>query len=342
MTQKQNAPWLPWQILPVGCFILGLILIGLGCIANPASRFNIPAQWTEGRVLTVDAAQNKLQLQVNKPPTETNMEIITYSVSPAAGTPLSNLAPDDMVWFEGDKDGKDSKDNNIKQLIVNRVKIGCMQVVGAILLSFSVIWAAILLVTGSHPWAFALGIDLRLSNSQTQIFLWFLVLATVYLAELSLRFAYTHYFGGISVPARLLALAGVSALTFGGARANTAAKVALAHASAAAPLTLWAAGTHAATKPPPLDRRRLDRRRLEHFLDLFRNDDGKMDFGDFQMIALTVITIGVYLVISVYFLTDLPFQGRVNLPPVDDTLLGGTAISQGAYLAKKIGSGLGN
>ena len=161
-------------------------------------------------------------------------------------------------------------------------------------------------------------------HSQTQIYLWFLAFTIVYLAELGLRAWHTPYFGGISVPARLLALAGVSALTFGVARANTTIKNALSPAPLAKTLA------------------KSERSRLELLQDLFTNDEGRPDLGDFQMIALSGVAILVYLVLSAGFLSRVAFAGHVDLPPVDDTLLGGTATAQGAYLSKKIGSRLGN
>lgn len=193
-------------------------------------------------------------------------------------------------------------------------------------MAFAILWIAILCVTGGHPWAFALGIDLRLSNSQTQLYLWFLVLSTVYLADLYLRVRYTGYFAGIGVPAKLLALSGVSALTFGAARANTTLKVAINPDSAAV------------DKAPATGLRC----RLEYLKDLFTSDQGSVDLGDFQMIALTGVAILVYVVVSTQYLTRLACAGHIDLPQVDDTLLGGTAASQGAYLLKKFGSPLGH
>jgi hypothetical protein len=72
--------------------------------------------------------------------------------------------------------------------------------------------------------------------------------------------------------------------------------------------------------------------------DLFTNDEEHADLGDTQIIVLSAITGAVYLGITVLFLEQVSRSGHIDLPAVDNTLLGGTAVSHGAYLFKKIGS----
>jgi len=180
-------------------------------------------------------------------------------------------------------------------------------------------------VTGGHPWAFIVGLDLRLSNSQTQAYLWFIVLVSVYLATFALRFYHTGIFAGIGAPVDLLALGGISAGSFGAARASHWAQASITASAGAA-------------TPPPAD---TERRRWKLLPDLVKNDFDAFDLGDFQMIALTVAAIVIYIVINIYALTSLPYTRHVNLPDVDETLIGGTAVSQGAYLLKKLTSPLG-
>jgi hypothetical protein len=299
---------MPWIILDIVAAFVGLALLSL----SEAPQLAALAGPSAGIVISADTSGSKLELL-------TERESRTYSVSPAASTVFKNLKPGDTVWFA-------IANESITLLALKRVEIGYVRAIGAALLSFAVIWGAVLFITESHPWGFALGLDWRLSNSQTQIYLWFLAFTIVYFAELGLRVCYTGYFGGIGAPAKLLALTGISALTFGAARANTTLKV-LANPDAAA-----------ADKGVP----ELGRSRLEHFKDLFRNDKGRLDLGDFQMIVLTGGAITIYLVLSITFLKTLDFAGHVDLPPVDETLLGGTAATQGAYLLKKFGSRLGN
>jgi hypothetical protein len=71
---------------------------------------------------------------------------------------------------------------------------------------------------------------------------------------------------------------------------------------------------------------------------LFTNDNGYPDLGDTQMIVLSAVTGIIYLGITFVFLEQVSLSGHIDLPQVDDTLLGGTAVSHGAYLLKKVGS----
>ena len=57
-----------------------------------------------------------------------------------------------------------------------------------------------------------------------------------------------------------------------------------------------------------------------------------------QIIVLIVITGGVYLGITFLSLKQIPLLTQTDLPQVDDALLGGTAVSHGTYLLKKISS----
>ena len=57
-----------------------------------------------------------------------------------------------------------------------------------------------------------------------------------------------------------------------------------------------------------------------HLRDLFRDDLGDIDFGDFQKILITLIAI----------------SGSVSLPDIDTVLLSSFGLGQGAYLVKKM------
>lgn len=71
------------------------------------------------------------------------------------------------------------------------------------------------------------GADNRYSNSKFQMAAWFFVLFTVYLAAiLMLLFdGWLDYIGNIAIPQNLVILSGLSALTFGAAKAITVTKV---------------------------------------------------------------------------------------------------------------------
>jgi len=121
----------------------------------------------------------------------------------------------------------------------------------------------------------------------------------------------------VDIPKNLLLLSGMSALTFGGAKAITASKVA-------------AAG--AALKPPaPAP---------NFFNDLTHNDLGQFDFGDFQMLIITLIAVGTYIVLVLNFFGTVEYSKVVSLPDVDTTLLATFGLGQGAYLTKKAVGGV--
>jgi hypothetical protein len=169
--------------------------------------------------------------------------------------------------------------------------------------------------------------------------LWFFVLITTYIAALWLRVLWAGwgFVGGVDIPKNLLLLSGLSALTFGGAKAITANKN-------AAPET---AGQKKNSATPP-----------RFFFDLTHND-GKpavaaqpavgnqppvaaqpatppqFDFGDFQMLVVTFIAVATYIVLILNFFGTIEYSKVVTLPDVDTTLLATFGLGQGAYLTKK-------
>jgi hypothetical protein len=194
-----------------------------------------------------------------------------------------------------------------------------------------------------------LGMDGKYSNSKTQMALWFSLVIVTYVSALSLRW-YAGLTGLIGIPANLLALTGMSALTFAGAKGITTQKVANAVAAAAAvPVAAAAAkaavGTPAqaqmaeahiaavkAEKEAPLGKTGLTAKFPQ---DLVQTDDGKYDFGDYQMIVITVISVLGYLAVAYHFLTNMEQRGSIQLPDVDGTLTALFGVGQGAYLTKK-------
>ncbi|HEY4920066.1 MAG TPA: hypothetical protein VII40_08185, partial [Xanthobacteraceae bacterium] len=74
--------------------------------------------------------------------------------------------------------------------------------------------------------------------------------------------------------------------------------------------------------------------------DLFTNDYGQVDIGDFQMAFITLIAAVIFVLQGFDFLGDIP-QGVTQLPDVDSTLLSTFGIGQGAYLIKKMASNVG-
>ena len=69
---------------------------------------------------------------------------------------------------------------------------------------------------------------------------------------------------------------------------------------------------------------------------------GRADLGDTQMILITLIAIATYVVTCFHQLGNLEIAPQVTLPDIDTYLLASFGIGQGAYLAKKAASNLGN
>ena len=69
--------------------------------------------------------------------------------------------------------------------------------------------------------------------------------------------------------------------------------------------------------------------------DLFQNDRGDADFGDFQMILITLAAVGIFVSSCFAFLGNLWPDASITLPDIDTTLLSAFGVGQGAYLVKK-------
>jgi hypothetical protein len=158
------------------------------------------------------------------------------------------------------------------------------------------------------------GQDKRLSNSKSQMAVWFFVLVASYISLTWLR-AQSGGFGlvgGIGIPQNLLLLSGVSALTYAGAKVITQGQV--------------------NNNPESKKKANDGEASLANFVT---DDDGNTDFGDFQMTIITILAIGVYCVQLFNFLGVLKLYRSVTLPDVDTTILSIFGLSQGAYLTKK-------
>jgi hypothetical protein len=147
--------------------------------------------------------------------------------------------------------------------------------------------------------------------------LWFGVVAMVYGATLILRawFLGWEFMGGISMTTNVLAMTGLSGLSFGAAKVVAVQKAASAAATGAS--------TAAASAPRPSVR------------DLVLNDFGAADLGDFQMILISSVATVIFAAASWEFLTLVDIVRTTTLPDVDTALLGSFGIGQGAYLIKK-------
>lgn len=186
------------------------------------------------------------------------------------------------------------------------------------------------------PLRLIIGEDNRYSNSKFQIAVWFFALITTYVATLWLRVWYAgcDFIGGVNIPQNLLLLTGMSVLTFGGAKAITTSKVAGEIAKGGVDPK-----KQAGVKP--------------NFLRDLTHDDGKpavgnqpaippqLDFGDLQMLVITLIAVGTYLALVFNFLDTIETSKVVSLPDVDTTILAAFGLGHGAYLTKKAAGTVG-
>lgn len=251
---------------------------------------------------------------------------------------------DQLQFFEGDLAKCKVQSRTIKTEFWRRL-------LTILVCAWMVVVTASLAARGS-PLKFLVGVDGRYSNSQCQLALWFGMAMTMYLSTVALRVHYLgwDYLGGVAMTANVMALTGLSALTFGAAKVVTSQKVeALVNAAAtsaanaataagAAPATAINAGVVAADNAKLAAKPAGSRNIL---VDLFQNDHGDVDIGDFQMIFVTVSAAVIFGISCFISLENLPHLTHVSLPDVDSSLLAGFGIGQGAYLVKKAALPLG-
>jgi hypothetical protein len=190
--------------------------------------------------------------------------------------------------------------------------------------------------SGFKPLKLIIGDDNRYSNSQFQMAAWFFALITTYVATVSLRVLWAgwDFIGGVNIPQNLLLISGMSVLTFGSAKAITTSKIDEQRA----------AGNNdpknSANATPNLLR------------DLTHNDGKaavgnqpavppRLDFGDFQMLVITLIALATYIVLVFNFLGTIEYSKTMNLPDVDTTILAVFGLGHGAYLTKKAAGTVG-
>jgi hypothetical protein len=156
------------------------------------------------------------------------------------------------------------------------------------------------------------GFDGRYSKSKFQMAVWFAALFASYSAAVYLRARYSHglAWGGVNIPQNLLLISGLSALSFAGAKGITSSAVSRGVISKAQGTPSFPA-------------------------DFLYADDGRPDFGDFQMLVVTALATFVYLGSVLTFLGHMDLAANVTLPDVDTTILSAFGLGQGAYLAKK-------
>jgi hypothetical protein len=226
------------------------------------------------------------------------------------------------------------------------------------------------LMTWGHPFKLIVGLDNRYSNSKLQAALWFWVLLATYLDVLFFRISVAglDFLGGINIPQNLLLLSGMSAITFTGAKAITTAKVNAANVSAVKDVNAAAApannlvqaaavaavdrGADVAVVVPPAatasntspqdPKNSLDDGEESFWRDIVQNDFGNFDFGDFQMVIVTLLAIFTYVLAVHHYVGAINLTASTSLPDVDTTILSAFGLGQGAYLAKKAAGNIGS
>lgn len=232
---------------------------------------------------------------------------------------VQGLKEGDVVNLEYALDEKSAK--ILKWVSVRIIPVGPGGRVWVLLVSALGLLAVAAICAGGNPFKFIVGQDGRYSNSKFQLAIWFFVLIVTYVAAIWLRWragcAWPDFIGGVNIPQNLLLLSGLSAFTFGAAKGITTAKVDDAR--------LRAPGVD--PKPPAGSPRFPS--------DLLRDDRGNLDIGDFQMIVIVLLAVGVYLGVIFKFLGSIELLKVVTLPDVDTTILASFGLGQGAYLVKK-------
>lgn len=225
---------------------------------------------------------------------------------------------------KGDCITVDTDDKGVLQSVTTKsIAVSASTRWGVLAAAFALCFFVASLLTWWNPRKLIIGIDGRYSKSQLQMTLWFFVVIASYLATLYLRVhkAGWDFLGGINIPQNLFLISGMSALTFGGARAITSSKADQAKAQ----------GNPVAKSPgqPSL-------------WNLICNDNHIFDFGDFQMVVITLLAIGTYLALIFNFLGSIELLKTVDLPNVDTTILAAFGLGQGAYLTKKAAGTVGS
>lgn len=173
------------------------------------------------------------------------------------------------------------------------------------------LWLIYRALTGSwNPFKVVCGADGRPSTSKLQLWLWTIVVLFSYVAVYAARVK-TGQFDPINeLPANVLIALGLSVVT----------------ATAAKGITVSYLQSGDVLKPPPTER-------TSGAGQVLREDDGSLDLSKIQMLAWTVVAIGIYLINVGTKIKHGPYD---KLPDIDAALMVLMGLGQGAYLGKKL------
>ena len=280
------------------------VLLTIGartCYADPSSA--------KGRIDTMDSAKKTLTL--TECDSSCSGKRLTLQVPDDKAAVFTTLLPSDRVSFSADEKSVLQVIALTGRFVEKRDRI--------VALSCALVFCLLLttLLTWWHPLKLILGEDQRYSNSKFQMAVWFCVVIATYLGVISLRVRELgwDFLGGVNIPSNLLLLSGMSALTYAGAKGITTAKIDTATAQG-----------HPDPKPSG---------EPHFFRDLLQNDAGSFDLGDFQMLVVTLLAVGMYAAGVFHSLEVIQASQTTLLPNVDTTILASFGLGQGAYLTKK-------
>lgn len=311
-------------------FLIVLTICFLFSVKVHAANFFNPPRCNQGiseNATLVSIAKDQSAIRIQCP--QDNVLI-----PPGLKANLANLQEGDLVYLE--YDGQ----KNLKSLSVSTVNFNPLERILTGLFIGALFWGIFFVLLGcQNPWNLTIGLDNRYSNSKTQMFSWFFILLTTYITTICLRSwsGGIVFVGGVAIPPNLLIMSGLSAFSFATAKGITQSKV----NEAAKGITQSTVNKEENNKfgkaKSPSDKVG----KAQFPFDLFHNDNGELDLGDFQMIVITAIAIVVYGFQVYGFLGTIEFHKVVTLPEVDTTLLTSFGVGQGAYLAKKLVGKLG-
>jgi hypothetical protein len=179
--------------------------------------------------------------------------------------------------------------------------------IGLVVLAVIALIAAI--PTKGKLWQLAEGADGRASTSKFQWLLWIVAVAFAYTVLWVLRAKQGDYTAITQVPVNLLTLLGFSTGTAAAAKGITAGYV-----------------QSSKLAKPVMEKNAKG--------GLIQDDSGVPDLGKLQMIAFTLIAVGVFFWTLIHQIASTPVI--TGLPNVDSSLLVLMGISQGGYLGKKL------
>jgi hypothetical protein len=269
----------------------------------------------KGRIDAVDSGKKTLTLTVCD--SSCSGKQLTLQVPDEKASVVTTLWPNDRVSFSADE-------KSVLQVIAltgrfvekkDRIVVLTCALVFCLLLATLLTWW--------HPLKLIVGEDQRYSNSKFQMAAWFCIVIATYLGVVSLRVCELgwDFLGGVNIPSNLLLLSGMSALTYAGAKGITTAKIDTATAQGK-------------PDPKPSGEPRF-------FRDLLQNDAGSFDLGDFQMLVVTLLAVGMYAATVFHSLEVIQVSQTTLLPNVDTTILASFGLGQGAYLTKKAAGNAG-